>query len=199
MKDLLKRIYVCRKCEDFDAVLADKPKPCLEFRVHDWLKDREVEAVFVAESPPPEGYFYDEKRSKRGSLRHGLLSLLGITMKDFKERYFLTDSLKCRVRKNGDIRKRQIGNCLLILKEEIGLFRQMGIEKIVLLGRITLEAFQKIGFKTLKGRRIKTDYGKIAEEGELTFFIGSLPFPRNKGYWDEKTKTRLNEFLGMNI
>jgi len=109
MKDLQKRIYDCRRCKDFDMVLVDEQKPCLEFRIHNGLENREVEAVFFAESPPPAGYFYDnERRGRTGYLREGLLSLLGITMKGFKEKYFLTDSLKCRVRKNGGIRKRQI-------------------------------------------------------------------------------------------
>lgn len=90
-------------------VLVDEPKPCTEFKTHNGLKDREVKAIFFGESPPPAGYFYDdERRGRTGYLREGLLSLLGTTMKDFKERYFLTDSLKCRVRKNGRIRNRQI-------------------------------------------------------------------------------------------
>lgn len=196
MKGLMRRIYDCRKCKAFEMILIDKPKPCLEFKIHDGLKDREVEAVFFAESPPPEGYFYDERRFRKGSLREGLLSLLGITIKGFKERYFLTDSLKCRVRKNGDIRNRQTENCLPILKEEIELFKEMGIRKIVLLGEIALKAFQMIEFQTLKGRSIKRDCGKIVEEAGLALFIGALPFPWNKRYWDKKTKNRLRDFLG---
>lgn len=54
MKDLLKRIYDRMKCKDFEMILVDEPKPCLEFGIHDGLKDSEVEAVFFAESPPPE-------------------------------------------------------------------------------------------------------------------------------------------------
>lgn len=179
-------------------VLVDEQKPCLEFRIHNGLENREVEAVFFAESPPPAGYFYDnERRGRTGYLREGLLSLLGITMKGFKEKYFLTDSLKCRVRKNGGIRKRQIENCLPILREQVGLFQKMGIRRMVLLGQIALEAFQKTEFQTLNGRSVKGDYGKIVEETDLAFFIGSLPFPWNKQYWDAKTRNRLRDFLGI--
>lgn len=206
MKELIKRIENCNLCEDtrFENLVNSKSKPYLEFKVYeDWVPEN-IKCLFIGESPPGRGIFFYDYRTE-DPFRKNIFSLLEINKNgydglcDFKRRGFLLiDVLKCRISKKGkSIPKTVINNCLGIFKLEIELLvKSRNVRKLVAFGKTALRALKMLGFSELEGFNITHDCGKIVKSQGFEIFLCTLPFARNKKYWNTpRVRETLKFFL----
>jgi uracil-DNA glycosylase len=188
VEGLVDKIKECTLCARFGELIKVDDKPYLKFRVYEeWIPEG-LRCLFVAESPPPEGFFYDSR--SKSQLRRNLLSLLGIEkggcegLEEFRRRGFLlVDAIECRVDKRGikgrrSIPTEAIRNCSLILKDKVKLARSRGASRIVVLGSTALKALSLIGFEELRHRKV----GEGCSLGN--FFLCALPVKGTKRLWD---------------
>jgi uracil-DNA glycosylase len=207
MKELIQRIGNCNLCEDvrFKNLVNSKSKPYSEFKVYEnWLPEGDIKCLFIGESPPGRGVFFYDYRTE-DHFRENLFSLLEMNKSgyeglcDFKQGGFLLiDALKCRVNKKGkSIPKAVINNCLGILELEIkSLARSKNVERLAVLGRIALMSLRMLGFSELEEFSITKNCGKIVNSHGFGIFLCTLPFDRNKKYWNTpNVKEALKTFV----
>jgi uracil-DNA glycosylase len=189
MKELIERIVKeaegCEKCRDFEDLIKVDGKPYLEFNVYEEWVPEKLECLFIAESPPgdPERFFYNPE--SKSQLRESLFDLLDIEgrgregLLEFKERgLLLVDALECRVEKRRSIPKAAIKNCSHILRLKLELAR-LSTVKLVVMGRVALEALRVLGFDKLEGRRVIENHGKVVASQGFEVLSCVLPFPWN--------------------
>jgi len=78
MRELIERIESCNLCgaDQFKDLVNTRSKPYLEFKVYEKWVPGEVKCLFIGESPPGRGFFYDHQTES--TLRRNVFSLLGI-------------------------------------------------------------------------------------------------------------------------
>jgi uracil-DNA glycosylase len=170
--DLSDKIRLCTECIDLSLVSSDRldtcEKPYVRFGVEKKWKPDRISVLFIAESPPPNGYFYDQDEVGRsGGLRTEVLKYLGLdqSLEKFRAKgYFLLDTIKCRLKKSRSIktplRIAEISkNCASrFLREEIDA---LAPKTVFVLGKTTkqaLEEFQE--FEELKKHKITDEFDK---------------------------------------
>jgi len=111
-------IRKCTKCIDLGIASSDRlnshQKPYVQFAVEGkWKPLDEVDVLFIAESPPWNGkqrYFYNPNvGDERPCLREKVLKYLKLnSLEEFKldKRFFLIDTIKCRLNKSKNIKPR---------------------------------------------------------------------------------------------
>lgn len=116
--------------------------------------------LFVAESPPANGFFYDQKHN---TFRNRLFFLINqadlhpkplTTIKQFNERgYFLADAINCRWDKSGPAGKLTTirNNCSEHLKN---LIIAMKPQAIVLMGRHARLSFRNLNYKPVSTKLV---------------------------------------------
>ena len=194
-----------------------KSKPCIEYKTYDkWLKLDEtgrLNVLFIAESPlPSQSFFYNV--NEKNDLREKLL-INALQFEDdfeglflFKHfGYFLTDAIKCRVRKkDGTIPHRIIKKCSPFLSQELSILKP---RKIVVLGQTALKALylaskqfreklDKLRLRDIKLSYVRTHYSKIIETQTYKIFITSFPseyFSRYRQNFWEKDLNELRQFV----
>jgi len=164
--NLTKEIQRCRKCIDQKLVSSDRldtsEKPYVRFQVEKKWKPDKVKVLFIAESPPPKGYFYSlEETGGSSGLQTEVQKYLHLdqSLEEFKERrYFLLDTIKCRLNKaksiKAPLRLAKISkNCAReFLKREIDGLRP---DTIFVLGKTAKEALEQFpDFEELREHRI---------------------------------------------
>jgi len=206
-KNHIRRIQNCNRCQNrYKNLVNSKSKPYLEFKVYKkWIPEKDIKCLFIAESPPGgNGFFYKHHLLPRG-LRKNLFSLLKIDKKgydglsEFKQRGFLlTDALKCRVnKKERGTPKSIVKNCSEILEEEIKtLWKTKNLKKIVVMGKTALTALRMLGYSELEKLSVTKNCGKTVQSHDFEIFICTLPFDRNRRYWNKlEVKEGLNSFV----
>ncbi|MEW5747553.1 MAG: uracil-DNA glycosylase family protein [Candidatus Thermoplasmatota archaeon] len=145
--------------------------PFEEFKVYDeWMPDR-VDELFIAESPPENGYFYDVDFPGTGRVSDNIFKLLSIDVRmpksskltAFKrENRFLTDVIKCRKRASVRAPKSlALFSGRELLGEEVNA---LSPRTIILLGRLALAGLRQAeGFRNIGGGKSVVDLAGTQE------------------------------------
>ena len=149
----------------FSSKINSMKKPFVKFQVEEIWKPKQVEVLFIAESPPWNGkqsYFYNQNTcDNRTNLRKEVLSLLNLkSLEEFRTNgYYLIDVIKCRLDKRVEknVPKEVLTTCSdQFLKKEI---KQLKSKKIFVLGNTAKKALQRMPeFKDLAHHKITDNY-----------------------------------------
>jgi uracil-DNA glycosylase family 4 len=175
----------CKYCgEESKAFLREFNKPCMKSEAHHEWKPDTVNVLFIAESPPGHERRYFYNMNTRNITREKLLDLLEMKgLGKFRgEGYFLTDTIKCRLRKQGRGRSFPsyiADNCATrFLYSEIQLLKP---KTIVLLGKTAKQRLQRFPeFEKLRTYRKVEDYcGEKIHTEHQTVIMYAFPRQRN--------------------
>ncbi len=71
-------------------------------------------------------------------------------------------------------------------------------QEIIVLGETTRSALAMLGFEELKNYRVAEDCGRVVKSNNFKIFLYTLPFDRNRGYWNkQEVKKKLKSFLNI--
>ena len=69
-------------------------------------------------------------------------------------------------------------------------------QEIIVLGETARSALAMLGFEELRNYRAAKDCGRVVESKGFKIFLCTLPFDRNRGYWNkQEAKEKLKSFL----
>jgi len=195
-------IRKCTKCIDLGIASSDRlnshQKPYVQFAVEGkWKPPDEVDVLFIAESPPWNGkqrYFYNPNvGDERPSLREKVLKYLKLnSLEEFKldKRFFLIDTIKCRLNKSKNIKPRLSINGIAKTCAEQFLCREIEELKpqtIFVLGDIAKKALQRFSeFSELKEHKVSKGF-----DGNLSGYrVVLCVFPNRRTEAKYKTQIR---------
>lgn len=144
--------------------------PFIEFRVYEDWQPNATEVLFVAESPPETGYFYDVNSPGIGRVSDNIFHLLSmdtnkpkkVKLEEFRDddNRFLVDVVKCRKKGGGGIPKSLVRFCgEHLLSDEI---EGINPATIVLLGG-----------SALTGLRLVEGFGGIGSDKSIEDLAGT--------------------------
>lgn len=195
--NLTSEIRRCKKCKDIkiQGTLDIENKPFVNFCVEESWKPKQVKVLFIAESPPWQGYFYDKQTgNNRICLRSEMLHHLNlISLEEFKTKgYFLIDAIKCRLKKQ---KKEGVPNEVLVscsnhfLQKEINKLQPEAI--IFILGNSAKKALCRLpGFEMLKNCQVTNGYE--AKLSKFHIILSVYPGKQTRMQYKKEIKESFN-------
>ena len=193
-----KEISKCKDCKNYANPnrFSTAKKPYVNFYVEEKWKPQLVKVLFIAESPPWQGYFYDQKTGNNQiCLRTEVLNHLNLTsLTEFRTKgYYLIDAIKCRLKKpkgQKKVPKEVLRICSKkFLETEIN---ELKPHTIFVLGTSAKEALWRIkGFEILRNHKVTEGY-----DGQFSGFrviLGVYPGKRTRKKYKDQIKTAFSK------
>jgi uracil-DNA glycosylase family 4 len=186
-KDKLRECEDCRKFgRHYEEILNFAQKASIHFNAYKICQNRNIRNLFIAEAPPWEEpkYFYNTE-IEAGALRKGLFDQLKIKdytkcgLKTFNEECFLTDTIKCRLKKtHPNPPSEVIANCAKrFLLHDIESLKP---KNIVVLGNTAKKGLEQFSeFEALRKFRVKKDCGRKIRVKDYTVVLYVFPNDMN--------------------